>query len=899
MLEKKSFLAFFLLIFVILIPPTLTAEWTEVENFGLGNTSIYNGVFLEIPDSPYVLISTGSNFLGSEYLGEDLMIIDKSTTRFRDSLSCDRRLRTPVVLKSGSAGWDIFFTTYEDSKFGFLHIDEKGEFHDPEKFQTMYEGQVDAVASFQRGEVYFVADKIYRYRNLEIQWTEFSYPEEWDSDYKYLNLFLSEAGNSLLIYSFGNNIQAHQLCVFDLENENSFMIEVPENIFFETVYDIQGWNDHYKKILLLKNDSLWSLDIDSKEIIALFLFDNYNSLKTKLMQSSSGNYVYIFGWAENVPATVLHVLDLEDKSDTPHFMPLEENSVFYGYPVLDRERQRIVTLIKNQATWRNKPCFISLDDFSLSYLPGIELRSVKDFLYCQNENVIFASGDSPFIQVANLDTGGVKTSIPLSYSPEDWSVVKGDDFPTLLSNQYGPDFFKLMLPKKRVLYRTDIIPQRIAHYPDGSGAVIIESKNFKEYFFDDESSYDLDLPFNISSSVSFFTDPDPSLNQIISFHTTFAQFIKPFNNVNYWQPFELETTTGAGSFYDEYNNSIWIIRKDKETGILKFYKLSTKMNEIIETFDISIESFKSLKCFVVDPLERYICLINEYVEDTYSREAVFINLSNKEIAKRFDLQINVEFNRYSPKIIPYLLPIPELDNLFIWGHYNAWCIDTNSFEQIYGQIQENPTACYVNDDSRVQAQWAMSNNHVIVFDNGTEYEPPYNSPYGLFEIDVETGDLVKRIDVSREITKVFFPENQNKVILLNPERFRLETLYLTTGWENPSTITPSTNYIQFGPGDNLEFRMRIQNDETERNVFAYIWLVTPEGNLQFITPYWITPEVKGVPLLLPANIDVDWTLLSLKVPDVILEGFYNLNAVLINENGQRGPIGTWNFYVRD
>ncbi|MBU1626804.1 hypothetical protein KKB18_05480, partial [bacterium] len=61
----------------------------------------------------------------------------------------------------------------------------------------------------------------------------------------------------------------------------------------------------------------------------------------------------------------------------------------------------------------------------------------------------------------------------------------------------------------------------------------------------------------------------------------------------------------------------------------------------------------------------------------------------------------------------------------------------------------------------------------------------------------------------------------------------------------------------------------------------------------------LTLNIAGIPLTLPANMDVTGDILSFTMPEGVPEGFYNFNAVFLNDMGDRGPIGTWNFYVKD
>ena len=76
-------------------------------------------------------------------------------------------------------------------------------------------------------------------------------------------------------------------------------------------------------------------------------------------------------------------------------------------------------------------------------------------------------------------------------------------------------------------------------------------------------------------------------------------------------------------------------------------------------------------------------------------------------------------------------------------------------------------------------------------------------------------------------------------------------------------------------------------------------MFTPDGTMLFFTPTGLSLNIAGIPLTLPANLYITADILSFTMPAGVPEGFYNFNAVFINDKGDRGPIGTWNFYVKD
>ena len=76
-------------------------------------------------------------------------------------------------------------------------------------------------------------------------------------------------------------------------------------------------------------------------------------------------------------------------------------------------------------------------------------------------------------------------------------------------------------------------------------------------------------------------------------------------------------------------------------------------------------------------------------------------------------------------------------------------------------------------------------------------------------------------------------------------------------------------------------------------------MYSPDGTMLFFDGIILTFDIKGIPLILPANLDVTADVLTFTMPVGVPEGFYNFNALFFNDQGERGPIGTWNFYVKD
>jgi len=188
----------------------------------------------------------------------------------------------------------------------------------------------------------------------------------------------------------------------------------------------------------------------------------------------------------------------------------------------------------------------------------------------------------------------------------------------------------------------------------------------------------------------------------------------------------------------------------------------------------------------------------------------------------------------------------------------------------------------------------------VIVDHSWIKSKPIQERQSIYQIDTETGKVLSRNGFHSSIRTVFFPRNKDEVFLLYEDESMIYHYLLNPSWNNPATITPSTNYIQFGEGDNAKFTVNIRNEyDFSQDVTAYMWLYAPDGTMLFFDGSSLTTNIIGIPLTLPANLDITGDILAFTMPAGVPEGFYNFNAVLINENGDRGPVGTWNFYIKD
>jgi len=210
-----------------------------------------------------------------------------------------------------------------------------------------------------------------------------------------------------------------------------------------------------------------------------------------------------------------------------------------------------------------------------------------------------------------------------------------------------------------------------------------------------------------------------------------------------------------------------------------------------------------------------------------------------------------------------------------------------------------PSATFMNGINiyHIPGRWDEGRGLLIVYDRCVAADQlPYTKR--VLEIDPKTREIVTEIPIRGDLEEIFFPAEKDKLIFLSTDDTKIYTLHLNPGWKNPPTITPSTNYITFYTDEIAQFNVNIKNGDTEQKATAYIWLITPDGDIFFVHYLGVTPDIAGIPLTLPPNIDINWQLFDFTIPEIMPAGLYNFNAVFINANGDRGPIGTWNFYVK-
>jgi len=899
---------FFFVVLLFVGFGVLHAQWLEYESPALGNftTGTYGtSSFHMIPDSQYIILSDGLSQGINNFIGNNIISLDIETARIRSSVSRSTKMEWPVIIPDTDSGWNIYFHGgYGSSTLGMIHIDAHGEFENEELLRKTLQYPVLTAGIPERGEVWFIGDRIYRLTIRDDLWSEFHYPEMWDSDLSSQSraIFMSENKKTLFVRFKGKTIDKEQMMMLDLITGHTSLLIPPDEDFLESIKDIKEWKGHDGLYLILMKRSIWIYN-ELTGSIALYL-DELETSTTNLMQTGDGEKLYLFGRNDNT----LKIVNLEDKTIEKMTFLIEENWFFdYSFAELNRKKGQLITLIKTgeliTGDVRNKPVIIDLKDFSLNYIPGITLRAISP-VYLKDLNVLIAkSSNSPSILVY-LDSGKVKPLIQFNYHADNWSGMD-NIYPSLLNNTDSSTFCHLIAPRKREIHEVNILSDLtvsdICKFPYTDCCLIIgnvETKNhFIKYSFNSMESTELELPFDI---INLFSDP--SYKQIIGFnrygsYIGAVQFIKSDEINGYWLPPQedgVQYITFAT--FDPERSKFWICA-GTESGEKVIYKLSVETYELEDSFKLPSGSLKTVLNHTIDHSQNLIYLINNLYSEE-ERELVIIDLDEKSVIKRITLQVNVDHDKQPPETYTYpcMIPIPGRNRLFIWDGNGSWSVDTKSMEVLYGEVKDDPKEKYWGKYKITQGIWDEEEDRILVIDD--TYILP-REPSRVLEFDLDTGEITREIELPQYFDKVFFPESKDKIIFLDSDESKVYTLHLDPGWENPATVQPKTNYLQFGIGDNARFTLHIKNGESEKNVTAYVWLITPNGDMLFMTPGNVIPELRSFPLILPANVDVDWDILNFSVPEILPEGFNNFNAVLINENGDRGPVGTWNFYVKD
>jgi len=896
---------FYLLVLVIFLSFNVFSysQWIENENLSPGNVSLTNGVFHRTPDSKFILFSAGYNLNNKNYLGSHIIMLEMENFRVRDLFQnkTNYNLHEPVILNNSNNGSTIYFLN--DFYLEKLEINENGFFVNNKKlFSPKLNVEIESIGAVRSNEAWYAADKIYRIDSLTDEWKEYSYPDDWDHEFSRLRIYITENENYLFLTSLGTNIQSYQALIFDIQNESFILLNKPDENFFNYVEDFDEWNNHSNKFLLLQEESLWVYDLISGDIQKIA--DGFVTDTKSIMQDNLGKYLYLFGESSIwFPSSSFYRIDLEDKKLEDLSFQLGDGFGFEpNSAVIDNENNRILVVLIDKINTTFRPVYIDLSDNKLYEFSDSRIEDNFEalFMFSVEENKMFVKGnDDSALFMMELDSGNIKKSISLGYRPQSWSIF-GDKM--YLSNLNGNQFFLRDFIGKRGLYQIDIESQRIAHFPDSSGilTILYEADDFafyREYDFVNKEYNELEFSYNIWQDDFFLTDPNLNQNQILAVAEGIVYFIKPNQETTQLViPEEIGNKKISSKFNSE-TSSLYVILNDKDVNEFSIYKVSTIDKDVKSNFKIQTEPKTTILTVEVDPMDRYLYLLNEIKGESRSRELVIVNLDDKEIIETYLLQNDVESPGKYYRVMPCIIPIPEKEKLFLWAYEASWCIDTENFEIVYGDTQTDPQGQYEINE-RLTGVWNNKNQVVRIYDNSRIF--PEVDPDRILEVSLNSGEIIKSVEIYGVYEEVHFPKKRNEVNLLDPESLHITTLHLNPGWAEPCEIYPSTNYIQLGDGDKARFQVNIKNQyDYAQNATAYIWMFTPDGTLLFFDGLGLTFDIKGMPLSVPANLDITADILSFTMPAGVPEGFYNLNAVFLNENYDRGPIGTWNFYVKD
>jgi hypothetical protein len=907
-------------IFIVLsMAGVINAQWFESQSPTAGNISLsgsYAGMSsstrafsIPIPDSPYVLYSAG--FEGY-YAGEKLITFDTSTARFRDTFSRPDVVYDPVIIPDPKGGWNIFFR--EHSIFKQIHIDANGEFGNEVDLPKTYSGYyIEGVGLPKTGEVIYVADKIYRYNSRSNQWSTYHYPPGWDTDFTNLKLYLTVDQSKLFVTSKGNTIADYQGMIFDIQNESVTLIQSPEVKFFNDIYNIMEWFGHDGLFLMQKGSAIWTYNIKTNSIEHFVDITDASVTSTEYsntLQSTSGKYIYYLGTRGGFDlGSDFYILDLENKTMENHTILLDDNWQYSGnFKELDSERKIILTNVENMLSLEQRLIIINLDDLSWSYIPADYLDIFAQLLYIHEENKIIASGgeSNPYLQTIDLTTGGSKRSVSVSYTPDNWSFKKDSTGPDLLGNFDGPSFCRLLSPGIRKIHDLGLARDgrimSISQFPNGNNAVLRLYSDgvsvYKEYSFKDNSLQDIELPLGLG----YNTYPDPVQNQLIYLTGAFIEFIRPHGKVRVFRlPENNNLSTFKFSLYDQDNNFIWIAGINSSNELV-FFKVSPEKYNIVNYYKSNDTALNSIVNSAIDPLERYFYLIDRtnYNDSYHKKELLIYDITTAKLLKRQLLQDNA-FEYVNDVIVPAIIPIPQRDKLYLWDGYRGWCFDTSSMfmNLIYGKMVDNPQVD-VDAFTKVTGVWDEKRELAIIVDQSYISNDIHRNTKRVLEVNIDMGTIVKSITIPNDILYQYINQDKDRIFFLIPLKSQLLTLHLTPPWNDPAIIEPRTNYIQYGIGDKARFTLKMRNPyDYKQKVVAYIWMVTPKGDILYMTYNGIYSYPVGVPVTVPANLEFSWDIFTFSVPQIMPEGFYNFNAIFVNGNGDKGPMGTWNFYVKN
>ena len=774
------------------------------------------------------------------------------------------------------------------------------KFVEEEWLSRTFESTAKVVSIPDRSKIWYFTNRIFRLDVLTMEWSEFDYPRGWDPDFNSLYLYPSSDLNSLIAYSKSNTLLDYQAMWFNLETGKNKII-ASEPGFFDRIRDIKEWKAMPGCYLIMKTKELWSYNVMTGDLS--LVMDGFSGYAQNIMQDKTGKYLYTLGDGNG-----LYILDLIERSVVSHLLPIHEGDsiMFSGQTdtIYDPDRGRIIAFIRNDATWGKTLAVIKLDNYSVHYIEGLPEKTSLLVNFNQRENRLITSSQ-PYIFFVDLDTKEVTRTASLMSNGTKWSATIGELCPTIIPERSSTHFRILgPLGSKKLFAAGDGNGLNQAIFYPGNNTVFLKvSKGdggyiFREYDLENGRLTDIEL-----TGDTYWEHPDLNNDQIITFgrgKNAIVQFLKTRGKVRTWAPEHLEMLSSETCLFDPGLEAFWAVYQHLETFDWHYYRLSTSSHKMTDSFTLSDDIINYPSNLTIDPSGRYFYffeLVDKGV-DIHDTTLVIFDIDRREITGRIKLQENVVNDIFGVnKVTPGIITLPGQDRVFLWGGDRGWLIDTTSNEIIYGDLQVNPLIV-LRSPMKISGFWDEERQLVVVVDfsyAGNRYT--YPGPR-LLEIEPDTGQIINeskfRID---PIRKVFISSDKSRIYMLSEERAHYYVLNLTPRWENPATIGTRTNYLQYVPGDNCRLSLNVRNSEKIQNTTLFAWLCLPGDSVLFFNGLGWSPEVTGIPLTLPADIDLTGDILNYEIPPIMPEGFYNFNAIFMNENYEFGPMGTWNFQV--
>jgi len=874
-----------IVLLIAAIPGFVLGEWYEVHNLGLGDSAMpEQGAwqYAELPESPYLLLSS-NNYI---------MALEVNTGKLRNGYLGENNFYGGFGMPAEGDGWDLYYrpggTTWR------LHVNSHGEFGDDIPLGLPTEDFVIPLPVPETGKIWFFSTKIFRLDTATLEYTAYDYPEGIYSDISYIYLYPSDDKNTLVACVKSESHIGYQGFWMNLGTGESKLIDASPD-FFQWIDDIREWYAKPGSFLIAKDNILWTYDPASDEIE--LLIEELPGYLQNIMQESSGRFLYTVG-----DGNMLYITDLFEKTTASYELDLREGDsiLFSGQTdtMFDPDRNKIIIFVS--PGWDMTLAVIDLEDKSVEYLDAIPGNVGLKVVFLRRENKLLTNVGSS-ICIIDLNTKEVKTSISLKNHSSTWGTCIGEATPTLIPEK-NTMFFKRLGPLGRLEIHNAGEGKRLRNaymYPGSNIALMkidmdLNDYVYREYNFDDNTTEDIELPLNINS---WF--PDPAHEQIITFTkytegSGSVQFLKPHGRARVFRLAEDESITGSKLIFAPEEEAAWAVLANLETDEYFFYKLSTATGEILDSFSLPPGEISYPGGIKLDPAGRYLYFINyNRIDDwTSDRLLVVLDTEKREVVARYTIQTNA--GKYFHFVaVPGIIPIPGQDKVFVWNHYGGWCIDTKTWEVLYGETKDNPENEY-HRISYIDGYWDEERELVVVVD--LSYGP---NPKRIIEVQLASGEVWREIPLPDEdITKVFFPSDKSKIFLLSWDKARYFTYNLTPEWERPARITTQTNFLQYTPGDSARFSLRIQNPTFQRATL-YAWICIPNGGYLFFNGLGFSPEITGIPLTLPAGLDVSADIVNFEIPEIMPEGMYNFNAIFLSEDRGFGPMGTWNFYVGD